>query len=82
MPALDLILERLPATLYLSVVALAFSMVIAVPFGVLSAVYRGSWFDRFAKGFAMLGQGCQVWRPPSQHLLRATSSPKRSAESS
>ncbi|SDX98393.1 peptide/nickel transport system permease protein [Albimonas donghaensis] len=56
MPALDLILERLPATLYLSVVALAFSMVIAVPFGVLSAVYRGSWFDRFAKGFAMLGQ--------------------------
>lgn len=56
MPALDLILDRLPATLYLSVVALAFSMAIAVPFGVLSAVYRGSWFDRFAKGFAMLGQ--------------------------
>jgi peptide/nickel transport system permease protein len=56
MPALDLVLERLPATIYLAVVALLFSIAIAVPFGVLSAVYRGSWFDRFAKGFAMLGQ--------------------------
>jgi peptide/nickel transport system permease protein len=55
-PALDLILDRLPATIYLSIVALLFSIALAVPFGVLSAVYRGSWFDRFAKGFAMLGQ--------------------------
>lgn len=55
-PALDLVLERLPATIELAMVALLFSSLIAVPFGVLSAVYRGSWFDRFAKGFAMLGQ--------------------------
>lgn len=56
MPALQLILERLPATLELAVVALPFSIAIAAPFGVLSAVHRGGWFDRFAKGFAMLGQ--------------------------
>ncbi|WP_420392312.1 ABC transporter permease [Acuticoccus sp.] len=56
MPALELILDRLPATLYLAAVALAFSISIAVPVGVLSAVYRGSWLDTFAKGFAMLGQ--------------------------
>lgn len=55
-PALDLILERLPATIELAVAALLFSIALAVPFGVLSAVYRGSWFDRFAKIFAMLGQ--------------------------
>lgn len=55
-PALGLILQRLPATVELALAALGFSIAMAVPFGVLSAVYRGSWFDRFAKVFAMLGQ--------------------------
>lgn len=55
-PALGLILDRLPATVELALAALGFSVAMAVPFGVLSAVYRGSWFDRFAKVFAMLGQ--------------------------
>lgn len=56
MPALTLVLERLPATIELAVAALAFSVAIAVPFGVLSAAWRGSWFDRFGKVFAILGQ--------------------------
>ncbi len=55
-PALQLILERLPATIELAIAALGFSVAIAVPFGVLSAVHRGRWFDRFGKAFAMLGQ--------------------------
>lgn len=55
-PALGLILDRLPATVELALAALAFSIAMAVPFGVLSAVHRGSWFDRFAKVFAMVGQ--------------------------
>lgn len=56
MPALTLVLDRLPATIELAVAGLAFSILLAVPFGVLSAVYRGSWFDTFGKSFAMLGQ--------------------------
>lgn len=56
MPVMDLILDRLPATIYLATAALAFSLLLSIPFGVMSAVWRGSWFDRFAKGFAMLGQ--------------------------
>ncbi len=56
MPALTLVLQRLPATIQLAVAALTFSIAVAIPFGVLSAVYRGSWFDTFGKGFAMLGQ--------------------------
>jgi peptide/nickel transport system permease protein len=56
MPALNLVLDRLPATIELALAALTFSIALAVPFGVLSAVYRGSWFDTFGKGFAMLGQ--------------------------
>ncbi len=55
-PAIDLILERLPATIELSIAALLFSVAIAIPFGVFSALHRGSWFDRFGKVFAMLGQ--------------------------
>lgn len=55
-PALDLVLDRLPATILLAVAGLLFSIVLAVPLGILSAVYRGSWIDTFGKGFAMLGQ--------------------------
>lgn len=55
-PALQLVLDRLPATIALALAALAFSVLLAVPFGVLSAVYRGGWIDRLGKAFAMLGQ--------------------------
>jgi peptide/nickel transport system permease protein len=56
MPALNLVLERLPATIELALSALLFSIALAVPLGVLSAVHRGSWIDSVGKGFAMLGQ--------------------------
>lgn len=55
-PALPLILDRLPATLELATAGLLFALALSIPFGVLSAVYRDSWFDKFAKLFAMLGQ--------------------------
>jgi peptide/nickel transport system permease protein len=55
-PALQLVLERLPATMLLAVAGLLFSVCLAVPLGILSAVYRGSWLDSLGKGFAMLGQ--------------------------
>lgn len=56
MPALKLILDRLPATVELAVCGLAFSVAVAVPVGVLSAVNRGGWVDRVGRVFAMLGQ--------------------------
>ena len=55
-PAMDLILERLPATLELAVAGLVFAIALAVPLGVFSALYQDSWVDRVAKVFAMLGQ--------------------------
>jgi peptide/nickel transport system permease protein len=54
-PAMDLILDRLPATLELALAGLVFAALLAVPLGVLSAVYQDSWIDRVAKVFAMLG---------------------------
>jgi peptide/nickel transport system permease protein len=56
MPALDLILDRLPATIELALAGLLVSMACAVPLGVLSAVRRGGWLDRSARLFALLGQ--------------------------
>src|SRR3954454_23570794 len=43
-PALPLVLERLPATIELAVAALLFSLVIAVPVGIISAVRRNTVF--------------------------------------
>ena len=56
MPALQLVLERLPATIELATAAFAFSIMLAIPLGVLSAVYRGSWVDQIGRIIAMTGQ--------------------------
>lgn len=56
MPAVTLILDRLPATIQLAAAGLVFSVALAVPIGVLSAVHRGGWIDRIGRVFAMLGQ--------------------------
>lgn len=45
-PIRDKIMERAPATLLLSVLALIFAYVVAIPLGVISAAKKGSWFDR------------------------------------
>lgn len=55
MPVLDLILQRLPATVYLSLAALVFSVLIAIPLGIISAVKRNSWMDLSAMVFAIFG---------------------------
>lgn len=55
-PALTLVLDRLPATIELAAAALLFSVAVAVPLGILSAVYRGGWIDRLGRILAMLGQ--------------------------
>ena len=55
-PAMQLLLDRLPATLELAMAGLFFAVLLAVPLGVFSAVHHGGFLDRSAKVFAMLGQ--------------------------
>ena len=55
-PVLEILLERLPATLSLAVAALGLTLVIGVPLGILAAVYRDSPTDTAARAVAMLGQ--------------------------
>ena len=61
-PVTKLLVERLPATFSLAAVAMGIAMVMALPLGVLSAVYRDTWIDRVAKIIAFLGQSSpQFW---------------------
>ena len=55
-PVMNMIMERLPATLKLSVTALVFSLILAVPLGVIAAIHRGTFWDRATMVIAMLGQ--------------------------
>ena len=44
-PVWDLIIEALPVTLLINLIAFPISYLIAVPTGVIASVRRGSWFD-------------------------------------
>lgn len=55
-PALQLVLERLPATLELTFGALILSNLIAIPIGLISAIKRGTRVDGTFMLVAMLGQ--------------------------
>ena len=54
-PAVEVFFERLPNTLTLVPLALAASVIIAIPLGLLAAVYRGTVVDRITGTIAVLG---------------------------
>jgi peptide/nickel transport system permease protein len=55
-PALDLVLQRIPITLRLLVVTLAWSLILAIPIGIISAIKRNSIFDLAGMAFTFVGQ--------------------------
>jgi peptide/nickel transport system permease protein len=55
-PALPLILERLPATLELATVALLMAVIVAVPLGLMGGSSPGSRWDFVARTVGLLGQ--------------------------
>lgn len=56
MPNATLIFQRLPATGYLTIVAMLIALIIALPFGIIAGTRRGSIIDLLAMVFALLGQ--------------------------
>ncbi|PFG12316.1 nickel ABC transporter permease [Bacillus sp. es.036] len=54
-PVLDMILDKLPATLSLSIGGLVVLFNIAVPMGMLGAVYEGRWPDYVSRWTALTG---------------------------
>ncbi len=56
LPAFDLILERLPATVQLAVVALIMAVVIAIPLGLIGGASPGSPVDAVGRAIGLVGQ--------------------------
>jgi len=55
-PALEMLMERFPATVVLAASSMAFGLLLALPVGIWSAVRRDTWFDHFGKIVALAGQ--------------------------
>ena len=56
-PVLELIGQRLPATLQLAIAATIVSLVIGIPVAIVSALRPGSWIDRLLSGWSALALG-------------------------
>jgi peptide/nickel transport system permease protein len=54
-PVTDLLLDRLPATGLLAGVTLLFTVVLALPLGIVAAIRRNTRWDTGAMGFSLLG---------------------------
>lgn len=55
-PAIELVIERLTVTLKLAAFAIGLAAVIAIPLGILCALYRGTMIDKISMVGAVMGQ--------------------------
>jgi peptide/nickel transport system permease protein len=56
-----LIMDRLPITLQLATISFIISLLIAIPLGILAAMYRNSWIDTVATIFSLIGASSPVF---------------------
>jgi peptide/nickel transport system permease protein len=54
-PVLELVLQKLPVTVELALLAFVIALLIGIPAGIASAVGRGTWWDAAANAFALWG---------------------------
>lgn len=52
---IGLLAETLPNTLILAIASMAFATVIGIALGVIAALYKGTWIDRSALSFSVIG---------------------------
>jgi len=57
----ELIADRVEPTLMLALTTMLFSILVAVPLGVVAAYKQGTWIDRVVMGFAVLGFSVPVF---------------------
>jgi len=61
LPVAQLIGQRIEPTAALTTTTIVFSVLVAVPIGILAAWRAGSWIDRLVMGFAVLGFSMPVF---------------------
>jgi ABC-type dipeptide/oligopeptide/nickel transport system permease component len=60
-PALGLVMERMPMTLWLAASGLLLAVIVSIPLGVIAAVRRNRMADHSASIFAVLGQAMPLF---------------------
>src|SRR5512142_1834818 len=60
-PVVDILAERLPMTIELTICAMLFSTIIGIPLGIVSAIRRGSWVDTATMMWANAGVSMPVF---------------------
>ncbi len=60
-PALEVVLERLPATVELGLTSLFLGLTVGLVVGVLAAVFHGTWFDQATRLLAVLVSSIPVF---------------------
>ena len=60
-PVMEMIRTAFPATLELAIMGMFWSLLIAVPLGIISAVRQNSWFDNFSMVLAQIGVSMPVF---------------------
>ena len=60
-PVLDDIIQYFPATIELATMSLIVSIIIGIPLGILSAVYRNSLIDHFSRVLSLIGVSMPVF---------------------
>ena len=60
-PVRDILLQRLPVTVELAVLAVALAILLAVPLGVVSALFRNRFVDSAARLFGLFGLSMPVF---------------------
>jgi peptide/nickel transport system permease protein len=54
-PVADLIFPRIPATFYLAVTVILFTILLSIPLGIIAAIKRKTWVDLGATSFSLFG---------------------------
>ena len=60
-PALELLVERMPATFQLALSAMLFAVMMGIPLGIISAVKQGKALDALCVGLATIGQSIPLF---------------------
>lgn len=60
-PAMQVVLQRLPATLQLAFAALTLAIIVGIPAGIISAARPNTWIDAVVRSLSILGQCIPVF---------------------
>jgi len=60
-PALDIVFERLPATMELAVIAMIVSIIVGIPLGIISSIKPNSFLSRIIMFFSLAGISVPVF---------------------